>query len=458
MSNFWNNIFGTIGRGKVARMTGMDFIPTNSNGDATIPQNVMFLKNSGEQNAVWLGLDTSEMQYWAYCYCSPLSAVIDREADCDINGKVRIMKNEKESTNPTAKRITNLLNKPNPIQTWEDFRGQQVVFKKIYGFCPVYAMTATGFDKTNSSYLWNLNPYYAKPELDDSFNYQSDRTPIKYWTITIHRKKYDIPAESVFLLKDGYVHRDDNYLLPLSKISGLDFAISNICAAMEADNVLLRKKGPLGFISHDPKPDNVAGYVPMTKEQKAEIQGELANYGLTWNQFQYVVSKLPVRWNPISFSVKDLMTKETTKAAIDMICDRYNYPAELMSGKNATYENRSASERYLYQNVIIPQNVKDMRVYNRFFGLDEYNLELQSDFNYLPVLQEDIVKQAQADNYKAQSYLTLYQNNVITLNQYRVYMKLEPVAGDDVYYKDTDEGKQPKPTELKPVPPKEKAA
>jgi hypothetical protein len=55
---------------------------------------------------------------------------------------------------------------------------------------------------------------------------------------------------------------------------------------MEADNVLIKKKGPLGFISHDPKPDTVAGYSPMSPKEKEEIQTELQKYGLSWNQWQ----------------------------------------------------------------------------------------------------------------------------------------------------------------------------
>ena len=139
--------------------------------------------------------------------------------------------------------------------------------------------------------------------------------------------------------------------LPLSKVAGLDFFISNICASMEADNVLLKKKGPLGAWSFDPKPD-MAGTIPMTPDDKKEIQEDLKQYGLNWHQFQYVVSKIPLKWNAMSFNLRDLMTKETTRQGIDGICDRFGYPAELMSGKNATYENRSSAEKFLYQNNI----------------------------------------------------------------------------------------------------------
>jgi hypothetical protein len=437
MSNFWNNIFGTIGRKTAIATSKVDFIPTDYNGDATIPSNVMYIKG-GE--AVWLGLDTPEMQYWAYCFCSPLAAVIDREADCDINGKPMFLKDNKsgdESNSPAAQRMKTLISRPNPIQTWEEFRGQQLVFKKTYGYVPVYAMIPSGFDPSFTSFLWNLNPYFAKPVANKNFSLQKEENPILEWRISVCNKTYTLPSENIFVLKDGYINDSKNdLLLPLSKIAGLDFAISNICATMEADNVLLKKKGPLGFISHDPKPDNVAGYVPMTKDQKREIQGELDNYGLTWNQFQYVVTKLPVRWNPISFSVRDLMTKETARQAIDMVCDRFNYPAELMSGKNATYENRSAAEKYLYQNVIIPQNEKDMRNYNRFFKLDEYRVIMDCDFTDLPVLQEDVLKQSESDNNKASAYLILFQNSVITLNQYRTMMGIEVVANDDIYFEE----------------------
>jgi hypothetical protein len=204
---------------------------------------------------------------------------------------------------------------------------------------------------------------------------------------------------------------------------------------MEADNVLLKKKGPLGVFSHDPKPD-MAGWQPLTPKQKDEIQSDLKRYGLTVGQLQYIVSSTPLKWNAMSFNLRDLMTKETVRSGIDGICDRFGYPAELMSGKNATYENRNSAEKFLYQNNIIPFSLRRMARYNTFFSLDEFDARLNLNYNHLPVLQEDIFKAGQARKANSESLNIDWVGGLITWNEYRSSQELDTVAGMDIYYID----------------------
>lgn len=168
----------------------------------------------------------------------------------------------------------------------------------------------------------------------------------------------------------------------------------------------------------------------MTPTQKDEIQNDLKQYGLTMGQLQYIVAKTPLKWNAMSFNVQELMTKETVRQGIDGICDRLGYPAELMSGKNATYENRNSAEKYLYQNNIIPFSLRRMAKYCDFFSIEG----LQLNYDHLPVLQEDIVKASTAAYATTQALTLDWQNGMITYNEYRVALKRDPVAGMDIYY------------------------
>jgi hypothetical protein len=422
------NLFGSMSKGNLNFPTNVDFIPNGTNGE------VITIKGD---SAVWKGLSTPMMQFWAYRYCSPLASVIDRLATADLNGKFDVIKNKGDnySNSAAARNIYRLFNRPNPLQNYYEFRAQQVTFKKNYGFCPVYFMGVQLGDFKSAVFQWNLDPRFCEPIRNDKFDIfkEENSNPITEWRVTIHGKAYTIPAEKIMLLKDGFLERSiDELGLPLSKVDGLDWAISNICAAMEADNVLLRKKGPLGFISHQPTSDNVAGYIPMQPEEKEEIQNDLQQYGLTWSQFQYVITRQGVKWNPMSFNVKDLDTKGTIKEAIDMICDRYSYPAELMSGKNATYENRTSAERYVLNSVSIPENGRDMHTYTVQFGLEDERLFC--DFSDYPALQDSKVSQGEGMKYQTEGLDMQFKNNLITLNQYRVALDWDTVPGDDIYY------------------------
>lgn len=430
--NGGSNLFGSIANSRLPIPTNMGFIPADREG------NVIDLTGTNV-NATWLGLSSRSMQYWAYIYCSPLAAVIDRLAEADTNGRIEVRdldgKVKKTNKSPRLNRITTLLKNPNPYQTWEEFNSQQVVICKIFGYCPVFALGPRGMDKSYTKSLWNLNPFFATPEYNDTFDlYDAKANPIRKWNITIHNKQYSIPAEDICLVKDGFIDVHTNTVgLPISKVAGLDYFVSNICAAMEADNVLLKKKGPLGVFSHDPKPD-MAGWTPLKNAEKQDLQDDLSRYGLTLGQLQYVVSKTPIKWNAMSFNLRDLMTKETVRQGIDGICDRFGYPAELMSGKNATYENRSSAEQFLYQNNIIPFSLRRMARYDKFFGLEE-EANLFLNYSHLAVLQEDIVKATQAQLAVSQASDIDWKSGIITYNEYRRAKKLDPKAGmDEVYY------------------------
>lgn len=429
------NPFGTLGAGYLPISPAADFIPLDNQGGI-----LDLLGNLTDIAPRWIGLSTPQKQYWAYLYCSPLAAVIDKLAEADTNGILQfvnpdgtIRKTESINKSPKLLRIKNLLSKPNPLQTWQEFNSEQIVLCKIFGYCPVWAIRPKGMDKSFTKYLWNLSPYYARPTLDYEYDMMSDSNPLQYWSFNMYGRSYGlIQPEDVILVKDGYTSSiNPGTGLPISKIEGLEFFISNICAAMEADNVLLKKKGPLGIFSYDPKPD-MAGWTPMGTKDKDDLQSDLKNYGLTIGQLQYVISKIPIKWNSMSYNVSELMTKETVRQSIDGICDRFGYPAELMSGKNATYENRTSAEKFLYQTNVIPFSLRRMAKYAEWFELDDTKLALS--YQHLPVLQEDIMHAGQAGKAQSEGLDLDWKNGLITWNEYRIELGWDEVPEGNIYY------------------------
>src|SRR5690606_11532371 len=196
------------------------------------------------------------------------------------------------------------------------FRGQQIVYKKVFGFCPVLPIVPIGFESQpwKAKALINLPPWLFKPVPNRTVGVASATSLsdyVKEYQVTILGKTTTIKADQLFILEDSFLQDEgEDFLLPLSRLVGLDMAISNICAAMEADNVLLSKKGPLGFISHDAATKDQVSYRPMTTKTKNELQKALTRYGLSWDQFQYVISRDAARWVPMSFNPQELGTSE----------------------------------------------------------------------------------------------------------------------------------------------------
>ena len=430
-----NNLFGTLGArsGMGVGLGSVDFLPTDAKNG------IMMLRDNIGEQAAWKGLSSKFMQHWAYLVCSPVAAVIDRLAEADTNGRVEFINTDGTTRtsykkNPKLNRIWNLMNNPNPMQTREEFNTNQLVICKIFGYCPVIAVRPAGMDNSYTTAFWNVNPVLCTPERNENFDIYLDPRPIKNWKVRLHGKEYNVDPEDMIIVKDGFLNNEnDNLGLPISRLEGLDYFVSNICAAMEADNVLLRKKGPLGAFTYDPKPD-MAGWTPMTPAQRREVQESLNSYGLSHGQNQYAISPYPIKWNAMSFNVRDLMTKETVRQSTDSICDRMNYPAELMSGKNATYENRSSAEKFLYQNNIIPFSLRRMACFDTFFGLGLDDVSIILDYDHLPVLQENVGQAGLALKATTEAVVQQWTSGLITWNQIQERLDQDTVSGMDIYY------------------------
>jgi hypothetical protein len=442
MSNFLNNLFGSIaGQNLLLNNVpdGISFIPIDG------AYNTLDIKGN---NAAWLGLQNKLMQKYAYEFCYPLASVVDRLAEADLTGDLEILRfkgkgKEDEATSPYATRMKALLERPNPLQSWEQFRGQQVVYKRVYGFCPVLPVMPSGFgdDKSYAVAMINLPPWNFKAVPTGKYFGQSNIDGfVKEYTCEILNNKITLQPDQIFILTDGFtLDESEHYLLPKSRLVGLDMAVSNICAAMEADNVLLKKKGPLGIFSHDAAAtkDSVAGYLPMTQKEKDEIQSSLTQYGLNLQQFQYIISRQAIKWNPISFNTKELGTKETVIAGEKAICHRYGYSYILYEDSGATFSNQNGAQKGLYQDNIIPNNSKDMGMYDKFFNAEENNCTIKMCYDDLPILQEDELEKAQAAKAWDDALLIEWNNDLITKNQWLTARGYDTIPDGDKYKSET---------------------
>lgn len=458
MNLFFNNLFGTIAGSGILNHApaGIGFIPKDKDGNTIQIRGV---------NATWLGMKNAQMQKYAYEFCYPVSCVVDTLAELDLTGERQLLrKGGKGKNNFATSTFANSLNKlfdrPNPLQSWEQFRGQQVVYRRLFGYCPVLIVKRAGFGPEDAMLMMNLPPWLFEAVPTNKLVYQNDiKDVVKEYKCNLLGSTLSFPPEDVLILEDSFMQDEDKgFLLPQSRLVGLDMAISNICAAMEANNVLLKKRGPLGFISHDAGAvkDAVAGYLPMTKQEKEEVQDALQAYGMSWDQYQYVISRTAMRWNPMSFDVKQLGITDTVVLGSKAICRRMNFPYVLFEEIDATYANGSNAHKSVYQNNVIPNNRKDFKKYEQYFKMQENNVVFVCDYSELPVLQEDELNKGQAANAQTQALERDWLNGMITRNQWleaRGYERLpdEDPRGEEYYV-------APEPTikdENKDFPPKD---
>jgi hypothetical protein len=199
----------------------------------------------------------------------------------------------------------------------------------------------------------------------------------------------------------------------------------------ESRGVLIKYRGAMGVISPDGGKDGAGLATPMKEDDKTELQNDFLRYGLLMNQWKFIISSAAVKWSQIGIPTKELMLFEEIEDDIMRLCDGYNFPYPLMASaktNNLGGSNTDPNKTLLYQDAIIPEAESICEQWNSFFDTDTYDLVIQKDFSHVPALQQDEQKKAQARLTRNNAMLVEFNNNICTLNDWRVANAEDPIT------------------------------
>lgn len=376
----------------------------------------------------------------AYQKCPPLTAVINRKAQCYINGKTEIVNTQgKVSDSPDAKRLKALLTNPNPLQTWKQFEAQQYIYIQLFGFCVTLPIIPAGMESLGPLYatsLWNIPPYMLDISESNRLFYQTDLTGIlNYIRLDYKGISTNLPLDNLFIFRD-FVPSADSLIFPDSRIKSLQMPINNIIGAYLSRNELINYAGAQGLMT--PATSDTAGSIPLKTGEKAQLQEDFKRqYGIQRGQWRYIIAPTAMNWIPIGKPTKDLMLFEEISDSIMRICDSLNYPSPLLnSEKGPNVSNTAVYQAQIYNDGIIPESEDIYEQWSRYFKLAKLNLCMRKNYNHVSVLQENKKEQGQALLYLNQSNMLLWNQDLITANEIRENNEMDPVVGWDIYRSD----------------------
>lgn len=363
----------------------------------------------------------AEGQLSAYQRCPALSSIVQRKASAFLNAKVDILNADgKPAQNTSQYRDirTLMAGRANVLQSWTDFLNELYLQYAIFGEVFILPQKPEGMNAVKG--LWLLPPWkmrvaptyklYQQVSLDQivsSYEFTSN-----YGTASFK------PGE-IWHLKWGPMN-DLEPLRALSKLSQLQDPISNIIAAYEARNVLIVRRGPGGILSNEGT--TPAGPMTMKPNEKEELQRDFRRYGLTRDQWQMVITNLPLKFQSLGFPTRDLMLIEEVEDSTRAIADALNYPMHLLGFKaGTTFSNVSEAKKSLYEDAIIPEAQQIYDALSYAMGMTDY--KLTADYSHLPVFQESEEQRARVDYQEAQTMEVLLRNGVITVQEWRNMIK-----------------------------------
>ena len=343
----------------------------------------------GVKEAVWI--DTND--WWKlYLEIPELRMVIDRRASMMSSNKPLLV--DADGNEVTNHWFNDVLQKPNPVQSWSDLvyslSVQDALYSNAFIYAPVRSFNIRNLFVPLPSNKIQINLSGKKLKqmeqegLIDSFVFQYDDKNTE--TISFDDLIY-------LMTNDGM-----NIVKPVSRMESLKYPLSNIKASYHKRNVLLENIGAIGILST--QNNDMGGAIPMTPEEKKQIQRD-------WFRRQkdeLIITESQVDWKPMSFPTKELMLFEELTADKIAIIDTFGMSLNIFSTeKGATFTNVRDSIRMTYQDTIIPETQQMYDAIGQQIGLTDEGLKLIAEFDHLPVMQDDEVATATTMKLKSET-------------------------------------------------------
>jgi hypothetical protein len=409
--------------------------------------NFWFWQQDGKEIHYQYGNLTSSLL--AYQGCPPLAAIVNRKAQSFINGKTLLTNLQgkakgKEATGDVATRLRSLLKRPNPLQSWKQFEAQNYIYQQLTGFCVTLPIKPVGFDPTYATAIWNIPPWmieYQTIEKSEFIFSTSLKDFIKSIRIRWGGYSTELPLDDIYIFQD-FTPSLNSVVFAESRVRANQQVISNIIGTYESRGVLIDKRGPSYIISS--AQGDESGNIALTTAEKAAVEEDFKKFGLRKKQIQAIITSAAIKVQTVGFSTRDLMMFEEIEDDIMRLCDAYVFPYQLMaSGKGTTFANVNDAKKLLYQDAIMPEAETIYEQWNQFFNLPVYGLELTKNYKHIAALQEDQVQQATARFNRNRACVIEFQNNVLTLNEWRELNGDDPLdngLGELYYYELLDKG------------------
>ena len=326
-----------------------------------------------------------------YKECPPLNYILNQKNLQLINGKLvchRVFENGKK-TPVKDKRFTDILNYPNPIETGKQFFGRLNTILKIFKYCPVLKVYASGFEEDGVKQLWILPPHKCRITLKKNAYFpESSADQIEKFELRGDDGRYTtLDHNNIYF----YTSNDANLeggVLPESLLETYKYNINNIIKNYESRGVIMERRGALGILG--PDGGDSAGATRATPDQKKELQDDYRKYGLLKDQWQVIISTIPMKFTPMSMNMRDLMLLEMAEDDIKTLCVALGFEFNLLPwGSNTAFANKNIGEKRQYQDYTIPEAENLMFQFTDCTGVDVYGYEYALDYSHVACLQAD---------------------------------------------------------------------
>ena len=315
----------------------------------------------------------------------------------------------------------NFLKNPNPLQTQSQYLYEFYVLNSVYNKTFQYKVLGLSFDKIPAA-MWILPSGWMKINVSGKIYRQTElKEIITDYVLLNDPTPYEV--ERVIYMAEGI---GNNVLNPISRIETMQIPLSNIMASMKSRNIITRERGMIGFITPEVTKDS-DGSLPYDAKEHQRVREEYQRqYSLDGTSGHVAFPKVPLKWVPMSFDIKQLGLLEGTEDDFCQLISAWRHDRDIYpSLKGATFENKLQGLKSTIQNGIIPLANKLMTQLTKHLLEEKNGEKIICSFDHLPCMKEDLLLEAQGRLNIIQGLTIALRDNVINHETYALEADLE---------------------------------
>lgn len=276
-----------------------------------------------------------------------------------------------------------LLNRPNPAQSYNAWLQEVVAFGKLTGNRYIYGISPESGPNQNK-----YSELYVLPSQSVEINSGGIFDPVKYYTLD-YNGEYKIDAGDVCHIKDfnPYYDGTGSHLYGMSPLKAGLRSLDANNEALTTGVRYLQNQTARGVLMSDEGDLNEVQARQLKDKFRQQYQG--AN-----NAGDVIITPKKLSWVNFGLNASDLSLIEQYNASIKDLCNIYNVPVQLLNNTDSsTYNNMNEAKKSLYVNSVIPELNKIKDELNRWLT-PQYGDKLYIDFDYtnIPELQDEMDK------------------------------------------------------------------
>jgi hypothetical protein len=359
---------------------------------------------------------TSESNLWdIFNICAPLATVITKRGEFCCAGNFKVV--DKKGNEILNDPLLDKLQKPNDLQTRNEFIKSVVTFASLYGFTHVYNRQIEDSiaykNDVETAQIYALNYAFDRLQSTQNIGMFTDKSTIII-DYTENEIRFTIKDGDFVTVVDAF---NDTAITGHSRVKSILQECNNIIKVRQSENAIISRPGGIGIIGSD---STGAVSQVMTPGELDAVNKKLNTlHGLVPGQSAWHVTTANIKATDLLKAYSDFGFDKCFDSNEASIVKAFNMPLGVYSSKTSTYENLQQEIRQYIEFECVPLMDNICNSLTHFFGYNKTSNKLIYDFSESSFFKKDENQEALTFSNLATGISSMILAKVITPEQGR---------------------------------------